>query len=179
MFGMNVQVYVDQRLMRWGLYARWSRRQQTSGRTGCAALRSWWGILMLPSGSGDPPPTPPPTACPVDVDEAQQTMRCVGVLPDDLRAVIIEGYLVGGTVDQQCEALGHISTRTYYKRRARAHVMLLGYFQDIEVGVPLPMLGTVELVAPIDEAAQIGGGDPRTAALVVQTFALAAAAGSS
>jgi hypothetical protein len=61
----------------------------------------------------------------------------VAVLEDDLRNVIIETYVHGGAVEQIIEELG-CCRQTYYNRLYRAYHHLLGYFNDLAAGVPLP-----------------------------------------
>ncbi len=84
------------------------------------------------------------SACPVDIDEAEQTNQAVNHLAPELRATIQEAYLRGGTVKQKTRALGLKRRDTYYARLTRAYNTLLGYFNDLGAGIPLPPIQTVE-----------------------------------
>lgn len=129
--------YVEARLGRFGRYQRWLRKGGSSPIP--ARLRSWYGPLILePNVQGrGRPQVVVDLRCPVDRQEAGETTRCVAVLEDDLRAVIIESYVQGGAVEQIVAEL-HCCRQTYYNRLYRAYGVLLGYFNDVAAGVPLP-----------------------------------------
>lgn len=132
--------YVEARLGRWGLYQRWLRRGKLAGRaTGLAPMGSWWyTIVMQPNVQGRGQAiAPPDKPCPVDREEADETTRCIAVLEDNLRWWIVEAYVMMGTIEQQRNALG-CCRWTYYSWRGRAYHELLGYFNDVAAGVPLP-----------------------------------------
>jgi hypothetical protein len=118
-------------------------------------VRSWWGPMVLDpqvqqSRTGGVPMADPP--CEVDREEAQETERCIAVLPEKLRDVITQTYIHGGTVEQLLEAL-HCCRWSYYTWLYKAYDQLLGYFNDVACGVPLPAIGaadTKRLTVPDD-----------------------------
>lgn len=136
--------YVEARLGRWGIYQRWLRRGKLAGRAiGLAPPASWWwSLVMQPNvqGRGQQILTPDPP-CPVDREEADETTRCIAVLPGKLRRWIVEAYVIMGTVEQQMKAL-RCCRWTYYSWRGRAYHELLGYFNDVAADVPLPPINT-------------------------------------
>jgi hypothetical protein len=84
--------------------------------------------------------------CPVDQDESQKTTRCVRALRVDLREVVVQRYLEGGTVEQQIMAI-RCCLDTYYRRLNVAYFDLLGLFNDVEAGVPLPPISDPGVIA--------------------------------
>lgn len=126
-------LYVILRLNRWGIWVRWRANPGGVSDPMPARVKSWWFKLVM-VGKIEQIDRSPRAVCEVDVLEAEETQRCIMALPDHLRDTIVEEYAVGGTADQKAQALG-IDTRTFRHRRCVAHVELLGYFNDIAVGI--------------------------------------------
>jgi hypothetical protein len=127
---------VMERLNRWTVYMHWLSRGGGS-LPGPAYVRSWWVKLVLEDnvqGRGRLARNDPP--CPVNALESGKTTLCVRALPTDLREVIIQAFLEGGTVQQQAHAVG-CSIGSYYRKKEDAYCLLFGLFNDVEMGVPL------------------------------------------
>lgn len=134
MIGQLSHTYVEARLGRWGLYQRWLRYCNVT--TAPFKMDSWFGIILGNRGGGCAPlPVPP---CPVDQDEACKTFRCVAVLKEERREIVCELYVWGSRPVDIIKALGCGSRQTYYNQLYAAYADLLGYFNDVEAGVPLP-----------------------------------------
>ena len=126
---MQLQTYVDGRLTRW---AAW---YHAGAKPGPRAVRSWWGPMVLDRNVEQ---TDRRRTVSIDPSEAELTNRCVFALPRDLLAVVIEVYTKGGTMEQKARALG-CCRDTVYVRINRAQIKLLGYFNDVEAGIALPV----------------------------------------
>lgn len=148
MIGVRIETYVTMRLQRWGIYQRWLAHGGTDPRP--ARVRSWYGPMILDrlrqvSGKRRMP-SPYADACPVEIDEARETQRCVRALDavypalsaPSIGEVLAECYVWGGTTEQKLSAL-RCCRDTYYRRLDLAHQELLGLFNDAASGRPLPM----------------------------------------
>ncbi len=135
---MNLHTYAEARCGRWSMWYQWGQRP--GPRRVVAALGQMIDRLKQRAGFVE-------TTCPVDITESEETQRAVMALDPELRDVVFEAYTKGGTIEQKMKALGIGSKRTYYKRLERAYVQLLGFWNDIECGVPLP---PVESNKPIE-----------------------------
>ncbi len=123
--------YVIVRCNRWGTYMRWMQ----SGRAlAPPSVGSWWQKLMRDRVQDGGQETF--SACPIDQDEAAETLRCVAVLPRHLLDTCMEEYVFRGVQAQKAEALG-ITTRAYRMRLAEIHGLLLDLFGAAAAGLPL------------------------------------------
>lgn len=127
---MQLTTYVEARLGRWSRWYRWGS-DPTPRRT-----VSWYHKIVTEPNVEQI--GRPDTACPVDIDEAEDTHKAVMALEPQLRDTVFEAYLRGGTVEQKCRVLGLRSRQSYYNRLASAYQELLGYLNDQAAGVPLP-----------------------------------------
>jgi len=126
----QLHTYIEARLGRWSIWYHWGSRPGPRG------VVSWYEtIVMAPNVQGRGGDA---GVCPVDEQEAGETHRVVMALPEDLRGVVFEAYLKGGTVQQKASAL-RCCPKTYYNRLDRAHTAALGYCNDIAAGIDLPV----------------------------------------
>ncbi len=130
MTGLSLHTYVEARLGRWVRWYHWG------ARPGPKPVTSWYGPMIIDRNVEQLGRRS--TSCEVDIDEAEETNTAVNHLPHELRDTIHETYLRGGTVKQKCRALGLKRRESYYARLTRAYNTLLGYLNDLSVGVPLP-----------------------------------------
>lgn len=146
MAGFRNDSYMEARLGRWGMYKRWHERTHSPAGRPLAnfGIGSWWGDLILDPKVQGPGrvPTPPDAPCPVDIEEARDTDRCVAVLPEKWRSVILQTYIKPGTVEQRLAYLG-CSRWSYYTWLYQAYDQLLGYFNDVAAGIALPAIADV------------------------------------
>lgn len=136
--GNSLQMtYVMLRLNRWRVYVRWL----TSNGVGDpmpAQVQSWFGLLMMDrvQQSGK---VSVQSSCPVDIEEARETQRCVLALREHMEylyVTVIEDYLVGGTQEQKADALG-IEVRAFRNRRDAMHAKMLELFVLASADLPL------------------------------------------
>lgn len=125
-----LHTYVEMRLNRW---AAWYHAGE---RPGPCRIESWWGPMILNRSVAQTGRVPVRVS--FDPVEAELTDRCVRALPGELRLVVFEVYTRGGTMEQKARTLG-CCRDTVYERVSRANVKLLGFFNDVEAGVALPV----------------------------------------
>lgn len=131
--------YVMLRLNRWGVYVRWLNSRGVSDPSPRPVV-SCMGKLMegRVQQTGDTSRAYE-TLCPVDIDEATDTQRCVVALPPWARQTAVEDYLVGGTQEQKARALC-ISERAFRYRRDLVHTYLLELFNLAAADLPLELM---------------------------------------
>lgn len=133
----QLHTYVEARLGRWSRWYHWG------SRPGPRPVVSWYEqMVMAPNVQGRGPQGS--SECPVDEHEASETDQAVRALPEDLRGVVFELYLKGGTVEQKARALG-VSRPNFYYRLERAYIRLLGLFNDQAAGIALPQPNRPEI----------------------------------
>lgn len=126
----QLHTYIEKRLACWAIWLHWG----SSGKP--AGVVSWYEkVVMAPNVQGRGGDTRP---CPVDEAEAYQTNLAVGALAAHLRESIVVHWCKAGTGEMKARMLG-ISRDQFYARIAQANIKLLGYLQDIEAGIPLPL----------------------------------------
>lgn len=127
---MQNNSYVEARLGRWARWYHWGPRP------GPKRVISWYGPMILDRNVKQNGKVS--LACPVDLDEAEETQKAVQALDPELRDIIFETYLKGGTVKQMMRACGIRKRDNYYLRLNRAYRQVLGYMNDVAAGVALP-----------------------------------------
>lgn len=143
MIGLVSHTYVEARLGRWGLYQRWLRRG--GSHPGPRPVISWYGPMVLDphvQERGKGAAIVPMSACPVDLDEARETTRCIAILKREQRKIIVELYVWSARPVDVIKAVG-CSKQTFYNRLYAGYADLLGYFNDVAAGVPLPAIEPV------------------------------------
>jgi hypothetical protein len=132
--GLSIQTYVIFRCNRWGTYVRWL------SRTGIASVEpknvaSWWGPIVL-EGNVEQLGITARDVCPVNIQEARETGRCVMALPDALKLTLIQEHCVRGKQQEKADAMG-IDRVTFWRRCQRAYDRLLGLMNDAAAGLPV------------------------------------------
>lgn len=137
---LQLHTYVEARLGRWGLYQRWLNYCNVTEAP--YRVDSCFGMILdghVQNASGGRAPMLVPQ-CPVEPQESQETTRCVAVLREERREIISELYVWGSRPVDIIKAIGCGSRQTYYNQLYGAYAELLGYFNDVAAGVPLPLI---------------------------------------
>jgi hypothetical protein len=128
-------LHVMLRCNRWGTYVRWSHRT-LSKNPKPQGMNSWWGPIVFDGNVEQIGIESVRDICPVNIDEALETDRCVKLLPDKLRKAMLQEHVIRGTQAQKAAALG-IDRTTFWRHCERAYVLLLGMFNDVAAQVPV------------------------------------------
>lgn len=125
---MHNDQYIVGRLVRW---SEWAARRQDSGLGYPKQVP--YKNLMPRTDSSD--------HAPEFSDECFEMDKCVTALQtegDDIYAVVMMHYgQINTTLDQRIAKLGCVK-QTYYNKLDKAHRLILGWLNDLAVGVPIP-----------------------------------------
>lgn len=125
--------HVIYRCNRYGAYVRWLKRGALRA-VGPQEVSSIMGRI-LDGNVQHVGSTAGIEVCPVDIQEAGETRRCIMALPEELRDAIIEEHVIGGTQQQKAEALS-IDRTTLWRRCERAYPLLLELMNLSAAGLP-------------------------------------------
>ena len=139
-------LYVMMRLNRWAVYVRWLDGRAPGRDPTPPATRSWWFKLVMMTRVQQTV-VAGRSLCPVDVQEAVETQRCIKALADHLRVTVVEDHLVRGSPEEKARALG-IDARSFRSRRRVAYAELLGLFNDVACGIDIEAKAAVEARKP-------------------------------
>lgn len=125
---MNNDTYIAGRLQQWAI---WAARRQDSG-LGYPKKVPYANLM---------PRTESSNHAPEFVDECFEMDKCVIALQTEgeiIYAVVMLHYCqVNTTLDQRIAKLGCVK-QTYYNKLDKAHRLILGWLNDLAVGVPIP-----------------------------------------
>lgn len=128
--------YVMLRLNRWAVWVRWENSRGVGDPRPRRVVSCMGKLMQARVEQTGEASSAFAALCPVDVQEAVETGRCVRALPEWARRTVVEDYLVGGTAEQKAEALG-ITDRALRKRRDAVHTMCLELFNLAAAGLEL------------------------------------------
>lgn len=130
-----LQTYVIFRCTRWGLTMRWLQRAGVTNPVP-RDMTSWWGPIVLDGNVEQVGIESVRDVCPWNLEEAQETQRCVNALPGHLWSTVTEEYVKIGNRELKAARLG-IDARTRRRRLNTAHALLLDLFNAAGAGLPL------------------------------------------
>ena len=114
----------------------WARLRAIRDDGGLGWPRKLPGYDGMPIGSGQKDFSP---NVPEEFMEIEACMIALRVVNNELYDVLILAYTKNMmTVEQKSKQMGYGTVRTFYNRIGTAHNLMLGFLNDLAVGLPLP-----------------------------------------
>ncbi len=128
--------YAVQRCNRWGRFERWRIKLRGGSLSSAPAeVDSWWGQMVLDGNVEQQGFDSLRDQCPVDIEEALDTRRCVDALPWRLNETVWQEHVRAARGQREKAWTLGVDRRAYRRRLALAYPMLLKFMDDVAAGL--------------------------------------------
>lgn len=124
-------LFAKQRCVRWGVFERWCVKVRIGPASSPSEVNSWWAKIVLEGNVEQIGIESTRGVCPVNLEEAVETRRCVSLLDPHLRNVVWQEHVRSGRRQRDKAWTLGITTRTFRHRLDVAYPLLAERFKSL------------------------------------------------